>query len=159
MTILRPERIVPALKHTLFFHNARRVIARLMAVEEGRLLDNGRLFCKLVDASETPWHQDAAYHPAGYEAASIWLSLSAATNENGCMHFIKGSHLGEVQPHSLQGDSLVASSVDLSRAVCCPLLPGEATAHHCRTLHYAGPNTTNQSRQALAVVCAVRGAD
>jgi ectoine hydroxylase-related dioxygenase (phytanoyl-CoA dioxygenase family) len=35
--------------------------------------------------------------------------------------------------------------------VACPLPPGGATFHHCRTLHYTAPNTSNVQRRAYAM--------
>jgi ectoine hydroxylase-related dioxygenase (phytanoyl-CoA dioxygenase family) len=37
----------------------------------------------------------------------------------------------------------------VTRPVACPLPPGGATVHSGRTLHYAGPNTTDEPRRAL----------
>jgi hypothetical protein len=157
VTIVSPEGIVPALKDTLFLRIARRMIARLLAVDEPCLLSGWRIFCKLAHGEETPWHQDAAYRPPPYHGASVWLPLDSATSESGCLSYLGGSHLGDVQPHHFHRDHLAVDSVDTSQAVMCPLAAGEATVHHCRTLHYAGPNITDQPRRALVVVCQVRG--
>ena len=47
---------------------------------------------------------------------------------------------------------LVTDHVDASQAVACPLDPGGATFHHCRTLHYAAANTTGRARRAYITV-------
>jgi ectoine hydroxylase-related dioxygenase (phytanoyl-CoA dioxygenase family) len=47
---------------------------------------------------------------------------------------------------------LVTDAVDASRAVACPIPAGGATFHHCRTLHFAGPNTTDEPRRAYILV-------
>lgn len=150
--LLSPEAVVPALKTTRFLHNARRAITRLLNVEDSRLLNGWRIFCKPAHGGETPWHQDAAYRPPPHHGASVWLPLDAATHESSCLSYISGSHLGGVRPHHPHDDHLVADSVDSSQAIACPAAAGEAIAHHCCTLHYAGPNTTAQPRRALVIV-------
>jgi hypothetical protein len=155
VTILSPEKVIPELKSTIFYRNAREVLARLLDVEETRLLTGWRIFLKLARAGETPWHQDSAYHPPPHHGAGIWMPLESATCESGCLQYISGSQLGDLLPHYLQDDNLVAPDVDSSQTTVCPLSPGEALIHHCRTLHYAGPNRTDRARRALAVVCQV----
>ena len=110
--------------------------------------------------AETPWHQDEAYgDPAfTYRSLSIWIPLQEATVDNGCMHFIPGSHRGEVLPHrQIGGDTRVhglealPGTVDSSRAVACPLPPGGATIHDNRTVHYASANQSDGYRRAYII--------
>jgi ectoine hydroxylase-related dioxygenase (phytanoyl-CoA dioxygenase family) len=155
VTIVSPEGIAPVLKNTLFLRNARKAVARLLAVEETRLLSGWRIFCKPPRGGETPWHQDAAYRPPPHSGASVWMPLDPATDESSCLSYIKRSHKGEIRSHHFFHDHLTTDDVDLSQSVTCPLAAGEALAHHCRTLHYAGPNKTERPRRALVVVCQV----
>ena len=43
------------------------------------------------------WHQDLTYWglemDSDYDVVSVWVALSAATRESGCMQFVRGSHL------------------------------------------------------------------
>ena len=41
--------------------------------------------------------------------------------------------------------------------MACPLPPGGATVHSNRTLHFAGPNTTDEPRRALIMAFAIPG--
>ena len=107
------------------------------------------------DGVETPWHQDEAYwDPAyDYEALSVWTPLQEATLENGCMQFLPGSHHRGVLPHHSIGHDirihgLETDAVDSGLAVACPVPAGGCTIHHCRTLHYAGPNRSGEPRRA-----------
>jgi ectoine hydroxylase-related dioxygenase (phytanoyl-CoA dioxygenase family) len=108
----------------------------------------------------TPWHQDEAYWgpEMAYNALSFWMPLQPATLENGCMHFVPGSHRSEVLPHHpINHDPRVHGlevddAVDDSRAVACPLPAGGATFHLARTLHYAGENRTDQPRRAYIMM-------
>jgi len=105
--------------------------------------------------SQADWHQDEAYWAPDleYNSISIWVPLQEVTLENGCMHFIPGSHKLEVAAHRPIGQDssihgLEAEQVDASHAVACPVAAGGATIHHCRTFHYAGPNHTKNPRLA-----------
>ena len=99
-------------------------------------------------ASHVSWHQDLTYWGLSDDVqVSMWLALSPATSESGCMRMIPGSHTQgrfdhEVTEDSsnvlLQGQTVVG--VDEDRAVMCPLAPGEASFHHGWTLHASMPN-------------------
>jgi hypothetical protein len=106
----------------------------------------------------TPWHQDQAYTEdrGPLSGLHFWIPLQEVTVEMGCMHFIPGSHLGAVLPHRRRGGRtsahvMEAESVDTSAAVACPLPAGGATVHLPRTLHYTGPNLTDQPRLAWSL--------
>ncbi|WP_392544975.1 phytanoyl-CoA dioxygenase family protein [Oryzobacter telluris] len=105
--------------------------------------------------AETPWHQDEAYWAPDqrHYALSIWVPLQEATVGNGCMQFLPGSHRAGVAPHRLitqDAHGLVLSNpVDTGEAVVCELGPGGATIHDSQTIHYTGPNTSDQPRRAL----------
>jgi ectoine hydroxylase-related dioxygenase (phytanoyl-CoA dioxygenase family) len=88
------------------------------------------------------------------------MPLQPATIDNGCMHFVPGSHLMEVQDHQLiepttEGLELTDDS-GVRDAVACPLPAGGATVHANRTLHYAGANRTEEPRRALIMAFRVR---
>jgi ectoine hydroxylase-related dioxygenase (phytanoyl-CoA dioxygenase family) len=81
------------------------------------------------------------------------MPLQEATLENGCMQFAPGSHSLGVQPHHHIGNDpqvhgLEIDQVDLSQVAACPLPAGGATIHGSRTLHYTGPNWSDQPRRA-----------
>jgi hypothetical protein len=160
-TVYAPEKVVPALGHSLFLRNALRLVSRLLSVDKSDLVSEWRLGCKLAHGGETFWHQDAVYRqdalgrPLPHLAAAVWIPLDQATLENGCLHYIRGSHLGKVRSHYLQNGHVVTADVDSSQAIAAPVSAGEAMVHHCRTLHYAGPNDTDKPRRAVQVICRV----
>ena len=45
------------------------------------------------------------------------------------------------------GATITTNHVDPTKAVACPLQVGSATAHHPLTLHYTGPNQTDDHRR------------
>jgi Phytanoyl-CoA dioxygenase (PhyH)/Family of unknown function (DUF5522) len=134
-------------------------------------------------ATETPWHQDAAYWPSGgltdSRSLSVWCALDDATEDNGALWFLKGSHKNDAKWESERGtgilphapgmgkDSHVLAAASpaavnersgLSRwedhedAVCVPLRAGSAVAWHGKTLHFAGGNAMAAARRAFIVV-------
>lgn len=156
-----PELNFPQLIDTVYFSNALKIAAHLLNVEEKEVIGRVRIYLKpAYCGAEMPWHQDAAYHGSP-DFLKIWMPLDPATTENGCLHFIPGSHLGGIRPHrpyyekDPTGSGSIVDDVDASEAVVCPLAPGGATVHHCQTLHYSSPNQTARQRRALVVSCRV----
>ncbi len=105
------------------------------------------------------WHQDLTYWGFdGDEVVSMWLALSAATENSGCMRMIPGSHKRGRREHQtsdnennvlFQGQTV--QDVDDDHAVACPLQPGEASFHHGWTLHASTPNAGSDRRIGLNV--------
>ena len=109
----------------------------------------------------TPWHQDEAYWDPklSYESLGVWVALQAVSVENGCMQFVAGSHrTGDVLPHHTHEHNPRIHGLEVDHpeeltknVVSCPLAGGGATFHHCRTLHYTGPNQSGQARRAYTL--------
>ena len=158
--VLGPEAQFPELRESLYFQNARRLASQLLGIESEKVTGGGHMILKPAQyGGETPWHQDEAYwNPEVIpHSLSVWLPLDPATVESGCMQFIPESHKDEVRWHRhINNDPLVhgliTDDVDPSQAVACPIPAGGATFHHCRTLHYAGPNATDNPRRAYILV-------
>lgn len=155
--ILGPARYAPEINDFLFKANGRAIADQLL----GGKSDGGdhAILKPARYGSETPWHQDEAYwNPdLDYASLSIWMPLQDATIESGCMQFVPRSHLRGVQPHHpIKNDprihGLEADSVDADEIVPCPIPAGAVTIHHCRTLHYAGPNLSDEPRRAYIQV-------
>ena len=110
-------------------------------------------------ASHVSWHQDLTYWGlSDDDQVSMWLALSPATEETGCMKMLPGSHKDGRQAHSatedknnvlLQGQTV--TGIDESKAISCPLAPGEASFHHGWTLHASMPNQGNDRRIGLNI--------
>ncbi len=157
--ILNPSKYAPELLKTVFRANAEAIASQLFGTQAIFRGDHAIRKPPLTGA-ETPWHQDEAYWDADkeYHDLSIWIPLQEATLENGCMQFEPGSHLLDVVPHHPIGNDprVVGLEVDnveahAAKAVPCPIPAGGATIHHCRTLHYAGPNRSNGPRRAYII--------
>ena len=158
--LLAPERFVPEIRETAMWKNAHRIASRLLQVDPSKVENWGHLIFKTPNSREaTPWHQDEAYWGVknDYRALGAWFPLDDVFIENGCMWFLPGSHKNEVLPHKHGGGNDPSVHIleidvpyDTSAGVPVPLKAGGMTFHHCRTLHYAGPNLTSGMRRAWA---------
>ena len=152
--ITNPDHYAPELRDTTAYANATRIAAQLLG-ETSTSAGMHAIRKPPRDGAATPWHQDEAYWDPRFEhfGISVWMPLQRATLENGCMQFVPGSHHLGIQPHRLinpDSHGLELQSLELvEEAVACPLPPGGATVHFSRTLHYAGPNVTDEPRRAL----------
>jgi ectoine hydroxylase-related dioxygenase (phytanoyl-CoA dioxygenase family) len=155
--ILNPSRYAPELNDFLFKRNAKAIAVQLLGGEctvgEHAILKPPRY------GAATPWHQDEAYWNPDleYNSLSIWMPLQDVTEESGCMQFLPHSqHQGVLPHHPISNDprihGLEVDHLDAEQVVACPISAGGITIHHCRTLHYAGPNLSDEPRRAYIQV-------
>lgn len=109
--------------------------------------------------SGVPSHQDNAYFcQAPPDMLTVWIAMDPVTEANGPVCFVKGSHLlGSLptKPSGVRGNSIgiaEPSDVVLEAPFRALLEPGDATIHHCNTVHHSDPNTTDQSRLGFLLV-------
>lgn len=110
----------------------------------------------------TPPHQDGYYfHLTPSEAVTGWLALDDVDEENGCIHYVQGSHqTDKFRPHGQtgvlgfsQGITDFGQAADRAGTVAFPGSAGTFLMHHARTIHWAGPNRSkNRSRQAIGFI-------
>jgi ectoine hydroxylase-related dioxygenase (phytanoyl-CoA dioxygenase family) len=105
--------------------------------------------------TEVGWHQDLPFFPhTNSDLAAIMLYLDDATEENGCLSVVPGSHRLGPLDHFAGGHFIGMVTEDLARAgvgraVKLPVRAGGATIHHCLTLHSSSPNRGSRPRRAL----------
>ena len=154
--------VAPELCATGFMANARAMATQLFRSDLEFLGGHG--FRKPAHSpSETPWHQDQAYHQPNFifRNVNFWLALQDTPVEAGTMEFTVGSHHGNVvfehrRPGGVKeahGLELVDIS-DLGDIVSCPVPAGGATLHHSYTPHHTPPNKTSEPRRALIAIFA-----
>ena len=108
--------------------------------------------------NKTPWHQDAPYwpHVDKWRQTSIWIALKDATIHNGCMSFVVGTHsLGALPAISLSDPQDIfdyAPHIKPVKPGTHELKAGSVTFHNGLTFHYAGPNKSNATREAIAII-------
>jgi len=152
--VLDAERYAPELGETAAFRHASDVARQLLgpdAVPTGM----HAIRKPARSGAETPWHQDEAYwDPArDHFAISVWIPLQPVAEDNGCMQFQPTSGRLPVLDHrrvdpATEGLVLIDTS-PVTEPVVCPLPLGGATVHGNRTLHYTGPNRSEEPRRAL----------
>ncbi len=160
--LLEPSRYEPSLKQAAFRLNAFAIATQLLGPSAELVFEHAMLKPARIGA-ETPWHQDEAFFPihTDYQSITVWMPLQPVDLSNGCMQFIAGSHKHAVLPHRRMHNDprlhgLEVCDPHVGTPVSCPLPAGGATVHHCRTLHHAGPNLTDQPRRAYALGFGVR---
>jgi phytanoyl-CoA hydroxylase len=103
------------------------------------------------------WHQDNGYWQFQQPLlASLWLTLDDVVTASGAMQFIPGSHHTPAS-HQTTGTLMEVSGIDPAAVVSVELPAGGALLHHCQTLHYTAPNTTDRNRRAFAIHVMVPG--
>jgi ectoine hydroxylase-related dioxygenase (phytanoyl-CoA dioxygenase family) len=109
-------------------------------------------------SNKTPWHQDAPYwpHQERRHQTTIWIALKDATVTNGCMAFVAGTHAIGVLPAvdlvNPQDIFLHAPHIKPVKPRIIELKAGSATFHNGLTFHYAGPNKSDEVREAFAII-------
>lgn len=143
-------------------------------VRHSRILDavedllGPNLLCPMstffVKEGDTPtvalWHQDATYFGwRPYEHVMVWLALTDAPVEAGCMEFLPGSrargqlhHHATFDPNSMNtGGQTVAETLNDASAVPAPLAAGEFSIHHTHCIHRSLPNRSPNRRIGLGI--------
>lgn len=111
---------------------------------------------------QTPAHQDGYYfHLAPCQALTGWMAFEPVDDENGCIHYVRGSHKNAgFRPHGRseilgfsQGITDFGTEHDKANTVACPGDAGTVLMHNARTIHWAGANRSQtRSRRALGFV-------
>ncbi|MGE3466283.1 MAG: phytanoyl-CoA dioxygenase family protein [Pyrinomonadaceae bacterium] len=120
-----------------------------------------QLFVKPAhDGAVVAWHQDYSYWTRTKPVAHLtcWIGLDDSTVENGCVHYVPGSHRWDLLP---RGDlaSDMDAVLDLLTAeqkagfdpVPVELKAGEASFHHPMMLHGSYENRSNRPRRAAVI--------
>ncbi|MGA2094786.1 MAG: phytanoyl-CoA dioxygenase family protein [Candidatus Acidiferrum sp.] len=120
-----------------------------------------QLFCKPArHGGVVAWHQDYSYWTRTTPLAHLtcWIGLDDSTRENGCLHYVPGSHKWPDLPKGVLAGDLETSRRSLPKAlqekfkpVAIELKKGEATFHHARTMHGSGANDTPRPRRATVI--------
>jgi ectoine hydroxylase-related dioxygenase (phytanoyl-CoA dioxygenase family) len=148
-------------QQTALGRNALELAAGLLEVPKDDVSMGIRFFCKPAHGGRpVPWHQDEAHQDPAFDhhSVNVWVPFDATNEDNGCVRYVPGSHLGGIRVHRHPGNgapevALLTDDVCPSESVPARLPALGAAFHHCRTVHGSGPNTTGDHRRALVVVC------
>jgi ectoine hydroxylase-related dioxygenase (phytanoyl-CoA dioxygenase family) len=106
------------------------------------------------------WHQDSTYWGLSRpDVVTAWVAFTEATEANGAMEYIPGSHTLDQIPHRdtfaknnlLTRGQEVAVEVDQSKRRVITLRPGEISLHHVRLVHGSPPNPSGDRRIGFAI--------
>jgi len=120
-----------------------------------------QLFCKPAKhGGVVAWHQDYSYWTRTEPMAHLtcWLGLDDSTRENGCLHYVPGSHRWNLLPITgLTGNMdeiltvLTPQQRQSFRPVPIELKLGECSFHHPLLVHGSYENRSEQSRRATVM--------
>lgn len=121
-----------------------------------------QLFCKPAHhGGVVAWHQDYSYWTRTQPMAHLtcWIALDDATNDNGCVQYVPGSHRWDLLPITgLAGDMAAIRKClndDQWQRLCNPVpaeLPrGHGVFHHPLTVHGSFENRTSGPRRAVVI--------
>ena len=106
------------------------------------------------------WHQDYSYWTRTRPLAHLtcWIGLDDSTRENGCLHYVPGSHRWPDLPitglaggmDAIQG-VLTEDQKREFKPVAIELKKGEASFHHPRMIHGSYANATDRPRRATVI--------
>ncbi|MBZ4190892.1 phytanoyl-CoA dioxygenase family protein [Niabella beijingensis] len=107
----------------------------------------------------TPPHQDGYYFMLKpVKAITMWLALEPADETNGCVRYIKGSHLKPMRPHGRTQTLGFSQGItdyseqDKTEEVFFPAKAGDLLVHDAMTIHRTDPNGSARSRKALGFI-------
>ncbi|MCA9411252.1 MAG: phytanoyl-CoA dioxygenase family protein [Candidatus Omnitrophica bacterium] len=113
------------------------------------------------DGGVVAWHQDYSYwtRTVPLNHLTCWIGLDDSTKENGCVHYVPGSHKWDLLPITgLAGDMDAIKEVltedqfeKLLNPIPVELEKGCASFHHGLTIHGSFENNSPRPRRAAVV--------
>jgi ectoine hydroxylase-related dioxygenase (phytanoyl-CoA dioxygenase family) len=106
------------------------------------------------------WHQDYSYWTRTKPMAhlSCWIGLDDSTRDNGCVHYIPGSHRWNLLPITGLADDMNSIQKVLTedqqrdfKPVAIELKKGHASFHHPLMVHGSFENRTDKPRRAAVL--------
>jgi hypothetical protein len=152
-------RIAPGF-HDLLWHPAFTVPASQLLGGAVRFWHDQLFYKPAHHGGVVAWHQDYSYwtRTTPMKHLTCWIGLDDATAENGCLHYVPGSHRWELLPVTgLAGDMNAIQTVlspeqrALFKPVAIELKKGEAAFHHPLMVHGSFANSTAQQRRATVI--------
>jgi phytanoyl-CoA hydroxylase len=111
-----------------------------------------------------PWHQDSYYFNFDHQPqVGLWLAISEATLENGCLSVLPGSHVQPVLDHVPDGRDganqgyMEILGTDESTAVPVLMQPGDLLVFNSYLLHKSIDNVSDDRRAAMVYHYGRRG--
>ncbi|SFV70191.1 Phytanoyl-CoA dioxygenase [hydrothermal vent metagenome] len=112
-------------------------------------------------STETSWHQDFRYWSFENDnLVSVWLALDEENGKNGVLEFIPGSHMMEFDASQFDekeyfSEDIVENKPLIATKVSYALQKGDVVLFHCKLLHRANKNSTDEAK--ISFVYTVKG--
>jgi ectoine hydroxylase-related dioxygenase (phytanoyl-CoA dioxygenase family) len=152
-------RITPGF-HDLLWHAAFTVPASQLLGGEVRFWHD-QIFSKPAHhGGVVIWHQDYSYLTRTQPMAhlSCWIGLDDSTRDNGCVHYVPGSHRWNLLPREDFANDMDAIQSALTpeqqrqfNPVPIELKKGECSFHHPLMVHGSFENRTGRPRRAAVI--------
>ncbi len=120
-----------------------------------------QLFCKPAHhGGVVAWHQDYSYWTRTQPIAhlSCWIGLDDSTRENGCVHYVPGSHRWNLLPITGLANDMGAIQSVLTeeqksqfKPVAIELRKGECSFHHPLMVHGSYENRSDHPRHGTVI--------
>lgn len=120
-----------------------------------------QLFCKPAShGGVVIWHQDYSYWTRTQPMAhlSCWIGLDDSTRDNGCVHYVPGSHRWNLLPREDFANDmdkikrvLTVDQLKEFKPIAIELKKGECSFHHPLMVHGSFENRTNRPRRAVVL--------
>ncbi len=152
-------RVSPAF-HDLIFLKPMVAVAEELLGGSVRLWHDQVFVKPAFDGGVVAWHQDYSYWTRTRPIAHLtcWIALEDSNEENGCLHYVPGSHKWDLLPRTDLADDMDAVLALLSegqkrsfRPVPMILNAGQACFHHPLMLHGSYENRSPLPRRAAVV--------
>lgn len=147
--------------HDVLWHPAFTVAASQL-LEGAVRFWHDQLFCKPArHGGVVAWHQDYSYWTRTQPMAHLtcWIGLDDSTRDNGCVHYVPGSHNWTLLPITgLAGDMEAIREAlndeqweQFTHPVAVELKKGECSFHHPLMVHGSFENRTDRPRRATVI--------
>ena len=153
--------LIEAALHDLVFHPGATVpAAQLLGLERLRFWHDQVFYKPPRHPGVVAWHQDYSYWTRTEPMAHLacWIGLDDSTQENGCVHYIPGSHRWDLLPitglaNDMQAIESVLSDEQKSqfKPVAIELKKGECSFHHPLMVHGSYENRSNHPRRGAVI--------
>ncbi|ESO03064.1 hypothetical protein HELRODRAFT_185666 [Helobdella robusta] len=136
-------------------------VMRTLKYEQPTIVQSMYIFKQPNIGNEVPAHQDATYlHTTPLNGVGLWLALDDADENNGCLHFIPGSHLSglhfETRLVNKDGNASFTTSEMKDRYkdeefVSAPVKKGSLVLIDGLVVHKSDNNKSDRSRNAFTL--------
>jgi phytanoyl-CoA hydroxylase len=147
-------KISPFVRNMFTGNQLGEMLCKLAEVEALRIWHDQTLQ-KMPWANATAWHLDDPYWSFySRQAITVWIALDDATLQNGCLHYLPGSHkLARYDntdlDENMSGIFDIYPEFSTIEPVIGEMKAGDAGFHNGLTVHGAGPNMTPYPRRAM----------